>query len=416
MNEEEFQKQVLGKVGTIEEQNKKLFADLGNLDGSTKKALEEFTTLKNQFGSVESTMRAMQKLNQQLGLERRAAFGTPAQRIACDEVKRKTFVLNLIKSLELGQFLSTKQREKWAGIEKDLDTANTPGSTYISNAEVEDDIYTVLASYGVFNQFDVRRISSKATEVRVKTARIAATFIDEAAAITADSTKAGSKLTVTPGKIAALLAVSSELLEDDSTNLLIDILNDFAEAAAYKMDFICLAADGGADATDGGFTGILGGGGTDRTAASGNTTMATLDYEDVLACVINAPNGVIQRGGAAWWMNPTILAKMLLIKDTTGRALFQSALEAPSYGKIGSILGFPVNPAAAAPTTDSAGARVAAFGDPNALAVRIRRDMQISRSDQWAFDTDEIAFRMTMRGGIKIKAATAFQVLKTAAS
>lgn len=405
-------KEIMDALGKVETQNETLIKNIGQLDKETKKALQDFDAAAKRLDSVEEIIRSMQKFQKHLALERRQAFSSPAKRIAYDEEKRGIFLARLCKSLEI----ENKAPERIRAICKDLDSANTPGSTFIANNELERDIYDLLATYGVFNQFDSRMIGAKTTEVRLKTARVAAVFVDEAGSMTADSTKAGSKVTVTPGKIGALISVSSELLEDDIGGLVEDILNDIAESIAYRIDWVAIAADGGADATDGGFTGIMGGGGTDRTAASGNTTMATLDYEDVLACVTNLPTGLLQRGTAKWLMNPTILAKMMLIKDGNGRPIFHSALDAPSYGSIGTILGFPVATAAVAPTTDSAGARVAAFGDFMAEAVRIRRGITFDRSEQWAFDTDEITFRGTARAGAKVKAATAFQVLKTAAS
>lgn len=404
--------EILTALKSLEDQNSTLLKNYDQLGKDTKKAMEEFDKATKRLDSVEDVTRSLQKLQKHLSLERRQAFSSPAKRIAYDEEKRNIFLARICKSLEI----ESRAPEHIRAIIKDLDTANTPGSTYIANAEVERDIYDLLATFGVFNQFDSRMIGAKTTEVRLKTARVAAVFVDEAGAMTADSTKAGSKVTVTPGKIGALISVSSELLQDDVGGLVEDILNDIAESIAYRIDWIAIAADGGADATDGGFTGIMGGGGTDRTAASGNVTMATLDYEDVLACVTNLPTGLLQRGGAKWLMNPTILAKIMLIKDGNSRPIFHSALDAPSYGSLGTILGFPVVTSAVCPSTDSAGNRVAAFGDFMAEAVRIRRGIVFDRSEHWAFDTDEITFRGTARAGARVKAATAFQVLKLAAS
>lgn len=407
-------KSVLDGIQTVKSNQETLLKNYDQLSKETKAAMEELTKVKNQQQSADEILRSMQKMQRQLALESRNVFGSsnPAKRIAYNEEKRHLFLARLGKSLSILESMPEHIR----AIAKDLDTGNTPGSTFIANNELERDIYDLLASYGVFNQFDVRRIGATASEIRLKTARVAATFIDEAATISADSTKAGSKVAVTPKKIACLISVSSELLQDDIGGLLEDVLNDIAESIAFRIDWACTAADGGADSTDGGFTGILGGGGTDRTAASGNTTVATLDYEDWLACVTNMPVGLLQRGGLFWTMNPTILAKSALLKDTTGRPLFQTALEAPIGGAVGSILGYPVVTSAAAPSTDSAGARLAALGDPMALGVRIRKDITFDRSNEWAFDTDEISFRGTARAGIKVKAATAFQVLKAAAS
>lgn len=404
---------VIAGVKTIQDNQTKLLTNYDQLSRDTKKAMEELTLTKNRMDSAEDILKSMRKMQKMLALESRSAFGiTPAQRIAYNEEKRNLFIARFAKSLGI----LDHAKEHIRVIAKDLDTGNTPGSASIANNELERDIYDLLATYGAFNKFDVRRIGATTAEIRLKTARVAAVFVDEAAAIGADSTKAGSKVTCTPKKIGALISASSELLEDDVGGIIEDVLNDIAESIAYRIDWICLAADGGADSTDGGFTGILGGGGTDRTAASGNTTVATLDYEDWLACVTNMPTGLLQRGGLRWTMNPTILAKSALLKDTTGRPLFQTALEAPIGGAVGSILGYPVDTAAAAPSTDSAGARLAALGDPMALGVRIRKDITFDRSKDWAFDTDEITFRGTARAGSKVKAATAFQVLKSAAS
>lgn len=404
--------EILTALKSLEDQNTTLLKNYDQLGKDTKKAMEDFDKAAKRLDSVEDVIRSFQKLQKHLALERRQAFSSPAKRIAYDEEKRNIFIARLCKSLEI----ESKAPEHIRSICKDLDTANTPGSTYIANNELERDIYDLLATYGVFNQFDARMIGAKTTEVRLKTARVAAVFVDEAGAMTPDSAKAGSKVTVTPGKIGALISVSSELLEDDIGGLVEDILNDIAESIAYRIDWIAITADGGADSTDGGFTGIMGGGGTDRTAASGNVTMATLDYEDVLACVTNLPVGLLQRGTAKWLMNPTILAKIMLIKDGNNRPIFHSALDAPSYGSIGTILGFPVVTSAVCPSTDSAGNRVAAFGDFMAEAVRIRRGIAFDRSEHWAFDTDEVTFRGTARAGARVKAATAFQVLKLAAS
>lgn len=409
--EQELLKDIKDGLGELKKTNETLLGSYNQLTKETKTAMEELTKLKNQQASMEQIMQSMRKLNAHLWNERRMAWGDPAKRIAHDEEKRNLFIARLALSLDIVQ----RAPEHIRAICKDLDTGNTPGSTYIANNELERDIYDLLASYGAFNQLDVRRVGAKTAELRLKTARVAALFVDEAAQIGADSAKAGSKVTVTPGKIAALISVSSELLQDDIGGLVEDVLNDMAEAFAYRIDWISFTADGSADNVDGGFTGMFYGG-TNRTAANGNTTTATLDYEDWLACIANLPVGLLQHGGCKWFANPVMVVKSMYVKGADGRPIFQSAIEAPNANSIGTILGYGVAPVAAAPSTDSAGGLVASFGDPRAQAVRIRRDITFDRSEHWAFDTDEMTFRGTARAGSKTKQATAFQILKLAAS
>lgn len=417
-------KTAIDGIKAVQKSTETLLQNYDQLGKDTKSAMEELTKLKNQQADQGELLRSMQRINMSLRNEQRAAFGCPIQRIVGDKEKRELLVAMVVRSLG-GEVMDAcgprirslaKSLKLSDGIaQRDMDSGNTPGSTFLDTNEVERDIYDVLASFGAYRTLDVRYVSAKATEIPLKTARVAATFIDEAADIGLDSTKAGSRTTLTPKKIAALINVSSELLEDDVVGAVMDLLNDMGESSAYRLDWAAFAADGGTDATDGGFTGMLGGAGTDVTAASGNTTVATLDFEDVVKVMAGAPSGILSRP-CKWWLHPTILVKMLYIKDSNGRPIFNTAVEAPSPGSIGSILGAPVVQVHAAPSTDSAGARVAAFGDPQGMAVRIRRDIRFDRSEHYAFNTDEITFRSTMRAATKIKIATAIQVLKTAAS
>lgn len=411
-------------IKDVQKNQETLLKNYDQLGKDTKAAMEEFTKLKNAQAEDRELLRSLQKLNLQLRNEQRSAFGDPVMNIAANPDKRTLLVAMIAKSLgaEVLDACGKRVREVAKGLRvvdgvaaRDLDSGNTPGSVFLDTNEVERDLYSVLSSFGAFRTFDVRMVSSKATEIPLKTARAAMVFVDEAAQIGADSAKAGSRVTVTPKKIAGLINVSNELLEDDAIGAVADLLNDFGESGAYRLDWIGISADGGADSTDGGFTGILGGGGTDVTAASGHTTMATIDYNDVIALLANAPAGVLERQ-CRWWMHPTILVKMMKIKDANDRPIFMSAIEAPSFGSFGSILGYPVTRAAAAPSTDSAGARLAAFGDPFGVGMRIRKGMTFDRSKEFSFDTDETTFRAVMRAGSRVKIATAVQVLKSAAS
>ena len=413
MEQEEFQKTVISKVGSVQEQYTQLLTNHEQLGKEFRKAMEDFTILKNSSADMESTLRAMQRMNAALKNERRAAFSdNPVRSFARDQDRAKLFLGALCKKLGVLDFVSKGIRD--AATSKDLDSGNTPGSTHIANAEIDQEIYDLLLSYGAYRQLNVRMIGAKAQDVRIKTARAAMAFVDEAAAIGADSTKAGTKTTLTPKKIAGLISVANELAEDDVTGITEDILNDFMESAAYVLDWISFTANGDADATDGGFTGMFYGG-TARVAASTHVSVATLTMDDFVACLANAPAEVLQRQ-AKWFIHPTFIAKALLIKDTTGRSIFNTAIEAPSYGSMGTILGYPVAPVGVAPSTDGTSKKIAAFGDPNGQAVRIRRDLVIDRSKDWAFDTDELTFRATLRGGSLTRAATAFQILTTAAS
>ncbi len=214
--------------------------------------------------------------------------------------------------------------------------------------------------------------------------------------------------------IAVLLNVSLQLLQDSEFDVTADVLNDFIEAVNYRLDHAVFTADGDADATDGGMSGIFVGG-TTVSAASGNTTMETLDFEDVTGCLLGVDSAVLSRP-AKWWMHPFILVRMLHIKDGNGRPLFLTANEAPTPAGLGSILGYPVELVEAAPSANTAGSAVAVFGDPAAQIVGVRQDFAFEASDHHKWNAYQRSFRGILRAGTKIRRATALGVLTLAAS
>ncbi|WP_193214937.1 phage major capsid protein [Luteolibacter marinus] len=406
MSEGEFQGKVLGSLKKQQETTDSLVAKYDNLDKETKKAFEDLTKIKNaNYVSDAEFLKAIQKLNLQLSRELKMANGDPIRRIMEDEEKRVRLNASVRHALSIPLTPEMK-----TGLGED----SSPGSTLIDDA-LASDIYDTLATYGVWNSFGVRRLGTKQTKFPVKTARAAAGYVlTEGGTISEDTAKAGTSVTLEVEVIAALLGVSKQLLDDSEFDVTADVLSDFAESVAYVMDWSCLQADGTADATDGGMTGIFAGG-TAATAASGNTTMETLDFEDFTRALLTVDPIVLNRM-ARWWMHPQILVRCLHVKDLNGRPIFLTATEAPTAGGLGNILGYPVMPAFAAPTANTAGSKVAVFGDPNGLAVGVRSDFEFDGSDHAGWTTYERVFRGIARFGCKIRRATSFAVLTTAAS
>jgi HK97 family phage major capsid protein len=140
-----------------------------------------------------------------------------------------------------------------------------------------------------------------------------------------------------------------------------------------------------------------------------------MKYTDVLKCLTGVA-GIVLARKARWWLHPTMLARFIGIQDAIGRPIFQTALEAPNYGSIGSLFGYPVTMLMAGPNTDSAGQPVAAFGDPNCVVVGVRTDFNFEASDDFKFDQFERAFRGTGRAGVMGRRTDGAAVLKLAGS
>lgn len=429
---DDFEKQVLNGIGEIKTQQKtaeqktaELVANLDQLDQSTKTAFEELTKVKNDLGTLSERMDAIKKVRTQLARESRAAFGSPLDvaRRNPETVARLNLMLReALNPVANGRYTKAiDDLQKQLGIDAEqraLGTGATPGSSWLDSG-VLPEIYDVLSSYGIWSSFQVMPVGNLTTGVPVRTARAIAYYLADGVQIAVDANSAGSTTSMTAGKIAVLMAASRELLEDAAYDASGIILDELMEAIAYRLDWTCLQADGTATGTaaklDGGFTGIFGGGGTAAGAATGNVSIATLDYADVLKCLTVVAADVLRRP-CRWWIHPTILAKMMGILDSNGRPIFQTAIEAPTFGGMGSILGYPVTMADAAPSADTTSSKVAAFGDPRGGVVGLRKSIEIVGSEHHLFDYNQIAFRGIARAFFKVRAATAFGILTNAAS
>lgn len=421
MTETEFRSKVLDNVQAVRKQHETIETNFQNLDKQSKQLSTDFAThvkafegLPNQVATIE---RSLETMRLKMANERRANFGSAIERICGDPTMRdavngliRTAIQARGKDLNIpeAQLKGAKDFQRTGLLE-----ASGAGAGYIYT-ELLPAVYGLIAEYGIWNKFDVIPLSMNAANLIVDTTDPTATWEAEATA-PSETNYAGGNVAMAVKKLMAWMSVPNELLEDSVIDLGRYVLPKFANAIAKGIDWACTSADGTADTTDGGFTGIFGGGGTAAVAASGNISMATLDLEDFIAAMA-AVNAAALSKQCYWWIHPTNLVKALAIKDLNGRPIFLPSTDAPSLGGIGSILGYPVVMTHAAPATNAVNNKVAVFGDPMGLAVGLRSDFQFAASDQILFKEDMTVYRARARAAIKVKQATAFGVLTLAAS
>ena len=410
--EDPFEKTVLDHVGKSQQTTAKLLEDVSRLDTQAKTALEELTKVKNAANDIAGMQIALKKLDVALKAQRRAEFGCPFQRITRDEELRTRFNL-LVRQAVNGE--DNRLKKSIDLLKKALGEDTSPGSTYIATDVLLNEIYDTLATFGKWNTLGVRRVGSKTLRLPIKTARPVANFIlTEAGTVADDTTKAGSTVSMDMEIIAVLLNVSLQLLEDDENDVTADIMSDFVEAYNERLDFAAFNGTGAANATSGGYTGAFQFG-TLATAATGRTTVANLTLVDFVRCLTTVDPVVLARP-SKWWIHPTQLARVGGIVDANGRPLFQTALEAPAPGSIGSIMGYPVELTLAAPSADGASSRIALFGDPASMVVGVRKDYMFEASDQHRWNTLERSFRAWGRAGVRGRRALGLAVLQTSAT
>lgn len=408
---------ILDQVKSVRSHIDEQFADIGNFQKETKTALEELTKAKNSFAGLssdlETVQQTMKRLQLQLGRERQLAYGNPIERIARDPEKRARFnaAVRLAVSDHRGDLDETaKAICKELGIEaKALGEDTSPGSTVIDDA-LANEIYDSLEMYGAWATLGVRRLGTKQTKFPVKTARpIAYYLLTEADTIADDANKAGTSVTAEAEIIACLINVSLQLLQDSTFDVTRDVMDDFIQAFNYRLDYSAFQGAGTATGTaaklHGGVTGLANFA-TAHTLEATENTMEEADLENFMSMLTTVDVEVLNRG-AQWWLHPFHLVRTLAIKDSNGRPIFLTALEAPAPGKIGSILGYPVNPVNAMPSANTAGTKVAVFGDPSAYIVGIRQDFQFEASDHARWTTYQRSFRGVGRATGKGRKASA---------
>jgi HK97 family phage major capsid protein len=419
--EGEFQGKVLGAIKGVQDQTKVIEGNFTRLDTESKKLAEDFAKQAKTFdglpGQVDEISRSLKKIELKSAMERRSNFGSAVERLAAD-VEARNIINGVVRDAcrKQGHHVKMTEAQEQAAdtYHKALSDSASPGSTYI-NAELLPEIYSTIAEYGIWRNFDVVPVSSSSAKLIVDATDPTMYWTAENTAPT-EGAITGSNVTATINKLLGWIQVSRELLDDAEIDLTAHILRKFANATAYGLDFACTSADGGADSTDGGFTGIFGGSGTAAVAASGNVSVATLDFEDILATMLAVDPAVLSRQTAAWFVHPQMLIRLMSIKDLNGRPIFLPAMDAPSFGAFGSILGYPVIPCHTANATDGVSKKIAVFGDRMGQAVCLRNDFEFVASDQAKFTEDSVVFRARARGAAKTKKATAFGVLTTAAS
>ena len=216
-----------------------------------------------------------------------------------------------------------------------------------------------------------------------QTAFSAATATAEGAQF-AVSNPTGESFTLKALKVGVLLKTSREIIEDSGIDLVSYIARQAGESVGYKVNEF-LATGTGSTEPNGIFV-ASGSGVTGGTAVSGAFTADNLI--DLLHSVDSA---VAARPATALQMNRATLGAVRKLKDGDGRYLFE-------YGAAGEprILGERIveNPFAPAIGT---GNKSVIYGDMSSYHVRQVGGIEVARSDDFAFDTDEVVWRVAMR-------------------
>ena len=209
-------------------------------------------------------------------------------------------------------------------------------------------------------------------------------------------------------KLAAATRVSNELLADNAISVAQWLVQEYGTTISSTLDDAFFngtgtSAFGGINGLrqidDGTHTASV------HSAASSNTTLASLDIDDYLGALAKLPRYAI--GTSAWYMHPAVyhnsVQRMMLSSGTQGSGTIGALAGGNTaanlaQGTPNTFLGLPVVwvlKMTAAPTSGQIAAYV---GDLSLSSIMANKgDMQIASSTDRYFEADQTAWRVTYR-------------------
>lgn len=237
------------------------------------------------------------------------------------------------------------------------------------------------------------------------------TTFGAAAAVAEAGTLAGTdpafaKRVLSAFKFGQLVTVSRELVDDEGVDLEGFLARQVGQNVGNAFGTKLITGAGTTEPTGITVSSTLGV--TTPTAVVGVPT-----FDNIIDLFYSVIAPYRNRSTAAWLMKDTTAGIVRKLKDTTNQYLWQPSVQ---LGTPDLLLGKPVitDPNVAAPALN---AKSILFGDMSTYFVRLAGGIRFERSDEYAFASDQIAFRAVLRGdGLLIDQTGAVKHIVGAAS
>ena len=209
-------------------------------------------------------------------------------------------------------------------------------------------------------------------------------------------------------KLAAATRVSNELLADNAISVAQWLVQEYGTTISSTLDDAFFngtgtSAFGGINGLrqidDGTHTASV------HSAASSNTTLASLDIDDYLGALAKLPRYAI--GTSAWYMHPAVyhnsVQRMMLSSGTQGSGTIGALAGGNTaanlaQGTPNTFLGLPVVWVLRMTAAPTSGQIAAYVGDLSLSSIMANKgDMQIASSTDRYFEVDQTAWRVTYR-------------------
>ena len=293
-------------------------------------------------------------------------------------------------------------RSKTAGYEvlNALQVGTDSEGGYLVPDEFERTLVEALQEENIFRTMaKIIQTASGDRKIPVVASKGTASWVDEEGAIP-ESDDAFGQVSIGAYKLATMIKVSEELLNDSVFNLESYIAREFARRIGAKEEESFFIGNGTGKPT--GIFNATGGAELGVTAAS--ATAITVDEIMDLFYSLKSP----YRKNAVFVMNDSTVKAIRKLKDGNGQYLWQPSISA---GQPDTILNRPVKTSAYVPAI-AAGAKTIAFGDFGYYWIADRQGRSFQRLNELYAATGQVGFKATQRVDGKLILSEAIKVLQ----
>jgi len=297
-------------------------------------------------------------------------------------------------------FWNTMRKKNYLDVQNALQVGTDSEGGYLVPDEFERTLIRALEEENIFRKLaKIITTSSGDKKIPVVATKGSAAWVEEEGIIP-ESDDSFGLISIGAHKLATIIRVSEELLNDSVFDLENYIAKEFARRIGAKEEEAFLVGDGSGKPT--GILNATGGAGIGATAAS--STAITFDEVIDLYHSLNSP----YRKNAVFITNDTTIKAIRKLKDGNGQYLWQTSTTA---GGPDTILDRPILTSAYMPSI-AAGAKSIAFGDFSYYWIADRQGRTFQKLTELYAATGQIGFRGTQRVDGKLVLSEAVKVLQ----
>ena len=281
-------------------------------------------------------------------------------------------------------FWNAMRRKNFYDVENALQVGTDSEGGYLVPDEFEHTLVEALEEENFFRSIaTVIKTSSGDRKIPVAATKGTASWIDEEGAYP-ESDDSFGQVSIGAYKVATMLKVSDELLNDSVFDLEAYISKEFGRRIGAKEEEAFFTGDGKGKPT--GIFNAAGGASDGVTTAAANIT-----FDDVmdLFYAVKSP----YRKKAVWVLNDTTVKALRKLKDNNGNYIWQPSVQA---GQPDMILNRPYHTSAYVPEV-AAGAKVMAFGDFSYYWIADRQGRSFKRLNELFAANGQVGFLASQR-------------------